>query len=287
MGTAQRLQGRLIRPEDVVWLRELIAGKAGWSRNRIGRELCEAWDWRDGAGRLKDFAARSLLLKLEARGEIRLPPLRERLRRGDWKWLPKATAALVEPPAFTASLESVQPLAIEVVESGDEAHPRWSAYLTQFHYLGLHLVGENLGYLVRGRDGRDLACLLFGAAAWKCAPRERFLAWSPKERARGLGEIANNTRFLVLPWVRVSHLASQVLGAVARRIDSDWKKKYGHGLTWLETFVERERFRGTCYRAANWKLVGQTTGRSRQDRERAMQVAVKDVYLYRVGGWPE
>ena len=287
MGTAQRLQGRLIRPEDVVWLRELIAGKAGWSRNRIGRELCEAWDWRDGAGRLKDFAARSLLLKLEARGEIRLPPLRERLRRGDWKWLPKATAAVVEPPAFTASLESVQPLAIEVVESGDEAHPRWSAYLTQFHYLGLHLVGENLGYLVRGRDGRDLACLLFGAAAWKCAPRDSFLEWKPQRRARDLCEIANNTRFLVLPWVRVSQLASHVLGAVVRRIDSDWKKKYGHGLTWLETFVERERFRGTCYRAANWKLVGQTTGRSRQDRERAMQVAVKDVYLYRVGGWPE
>lgn len=284
METAQRLQGRLIRPEDVVWLREVIAGNGDWSRHRIARELCEAWDWRDGAGRLKDFAARSFLLKLEGRGEIGLPPLRERLRRGDWQWLPKATAAVVEPPAFTASLESVRPLSLEVAESGGEAHQRWSAYLGQYHYLGLHLVGENLGYLVRGRDGRDLACLLFGAAAWKCAPRDSFLEWNPQRRARGLCGIANNTRFLILPWVRVPHLASHVLGAVARRIDADWKKKYGHGLTWLETFVERERFRGTCYRAANWKLVGQTTGRSRQDRERKLQVAVKDVYLYRVGG---
>lgn len=284
MESAQRLQGRLVRPEELVWLRELIGGNEGWSRARIARELCEALDWRDGAGRLKNFAARSFLLKLEARGEIRLPPLRDNLSRGAWQWLPKAKAAVAEPPAFTAALESLRPLSIEVASAG-EAHQRWSAYLAQYHYLGLRVVGENLGYLVRGRDGRDLACLLFGAAAWKCAPRDSFLEWKPQRRARDLCEIANNTRFLVLPWVRVSQLASHVLGAVARRIDSDWKKKYGHGLTWLETFVERERFRGTCYRAANWKLVGQTTGRSRQDRERKLQVGIKDVYLYRVGGW--
>ena len=204
-----------------------INRRKGLGRNRSAG-AGEAWDWRDGAGRLKDFAARSFLLKLEARGEIRLPPLRERLRRGDWKWLPKATAAVVEPPAFTASLESVRPLSIEVVESGGEAHPRWSAYLAQFHYLGLHLVGENLGYLVRGRDGRDLACLLFGAAAWQCAPRERFShgaprsgpgAWARLRTTRGSG-LAVGARFAS---------GEPGAGAVARRIDSDWKRSMGMG----------------------------------------------------------
>jgi hypothetical protein len=129
-----------------------------------------------------------------------------------------------------------------------------------------------------------VACFLFGAAAWRCAARDRHLGWATAERAAGLGAVANNTRFLILPWVRVPHLASHLLGLVARRIDADWRAKYQHGLRWLETFVERDRFLGTCYRAANWVWVGETTGRSRQDRKMSLRVPVKDVYLYRLGG---
>jgi hypothetical protein len=146
------------------------------------------------------------------------------------------------------------------------------------------VVGENLGYLARDAQGRDLACLLFGAPAWRCAPRDRVLAWSESERRARLPTLANNTRFLILPWVRVPHLASHLLGQVARRIAGDWHAKYGHALEWLETFVERDRFPGTCYRAANWQCVGTTTGRSRQDRDHTTTVPRKDVFLYRLCG---
>ena len=173
-------------------------------------------------------------------------------------------------------------MTVEIVEAGSAEQGRWRQYLRDHHYLGLRIVGENLGYLVRDRAGRDLGCLLFGAAAWSCAARDRFLEWSAPERAQQLSQVANNTRFLILPWVKAPHLASHVLGLVARQIDADWRRKYGHGIRWLETFVERGRFRGTCYRAANWRCAGTTRGRSRQDRRGTLQVPVKDVYLYRL-----
>jgi hypothetical protein len=169
---------------------------------------------------------------------------------------------------------------VEPVTAGTAAARRWAFYLHRYHYLGLRVVGENLGYRVADATGREVACLLFGAAAWRCAPRDQALGWSEAQRRQGLSRLANNTRFLILPWVRVPHLASAVLGAVARRIDADWQAKYGHGLDALETFVERDRFAGTCYRAANWRCVGATRGRSRQDRDHTRAVPVKDVYLY-------
>jgi hypothetical protein len=210
-----------------------------WSRKRLARELCLQWQWFDGRGRLKDFAARSLLLKLEAQGLIALPPLQESKRR-----VRRGVAALAhwqEPAALGAVLEQLQPLRIDAVKAGTADQRAWAFYLERYHYL------------VRDNRQRELACLLFGAAAWCCAARDRALGWGPKERQGRLSELANNTRFLILPWVRVPHLASHVLGRVARRIDKDWREKYGHGLRWLETFVERERFAGTCYRAANWQ----------------------------------
>jgi hypothetical protein len=141
-------------------------------------------------------------------------------------------------------------------------------------------VGENLAYLVQDRHGRDLACALFGAAAWKTQPRDSFIGWTAVERQAHLGRVANNSRFLILPWVRVPQLASHILGRVARRLATDWQAHYGHPLVLLETFVERGRFRGSCYRAANWICVGQTQGRTRQDRERRIQAPVKDIWVY-------
>ena len=282
MQTARRIQGRLVQAEEIVWLREWMGLHPQWSRKRLAREICMQWQWFDGRGRLKDFAARSLLLKLEAQELIALPPLQESKRRAR-----RGVAALAhwqEPPALGAVLEQLQPLRIDRVKAGTADQRAWAFYLERYHYLGLRVVGENVGYLVRDNRQRELACLLFGAAAWCCASRDRALGWGPKERPGRLSELANNTRFLILPWVRVPHLASHVLGRVARRIDKDWREKYGHGLRWLETFVERERFAGTCYRAANWQCVGQTQGRSRQDREHCTRVPVKDVYLYVLGG---
>jgi hypothetical protein len=275
------IQGRNLSSEEVIWLSQWIQEHRQWSRKRLARELCEVWQWRDERGRLKDFAARSLLLKLEAQGLIELPPLQVHKRRA-----PRSKPRLVDwerPAEWSAGLAEIRPVSVEPVSAGSPAARRWGFYLDQYHYLGLHVVGENLGYLAVDVHGRDVACLLFGAAAWRCAPRDEVLGWNEQTRRQGLRTLANNTRFLVLPWVRVPHLASQVLSQVARRIVADWNVKYGHGLEWLETFVERERFAGSCYQAANWQRVGQTTGRSRQDRDHTRRVPVKDIYLYRVG----
>jgi hypothetical protein len=168
------------------------------------------------------------------------------------------------------------------VVAPDSAELRlFNGLLAHYHYLGhRNTVGENLRYLVRDRHGQPLACVLFGSAAWKCAARDRFLGWDAAQRQRNLQRLTNNTRFLVLPWVEVPHLASHVLGIIARRIRADWQAKYGHPVHALETFVDCSRFKGTCYRAANWRRLGQTQGRTRNDRGRRIRVAVKDVYLY-------
>jgi hypothetical protein len=172
---------------------------------------------------------------------------------------------------------------LSVSEVSSQAPERvWvKATLDQFHYLGFGgAVGENLQYLVRDGQGRPLACLVFGAAAWKCQDRDRFIDWSAPQRQRHLSLLVNNTRFLILPWVQVPSLASWILGRISRQLSGDWQAKYGHGLVLLETFVERKRFRGTAYRAANWLTVGATTGRTRQDRHTCIQAPVKDIYLY-------
>lgn len=280
MDAKRCVQGRWLGPEEVVWLGQWIGRHPDWSRKRIARELCEVWGWRDGHGRLKDFAARSLLLKLEATGEIELPKLQVNKRRA-----PREVAVLPgweEPAAWSARLKEVQPVRLELMEAGSGRWQRWAFYLERYHYLGFRTVGEKVGYLAIDAQEREVACFLFGAAAWRCAARDRYLGWGEAQRRAELERVANNSRFLILPWVRVPHLASHLLGRVARRIDGDWRARYGHGLDWLETFVEVGRFAGTCYRAANWRRIGQTRGRSRQDRDHRLQVPVKAVYLYRL-----
>ena len=178
-------------------------------------------------------------------------------------------------------LADLGPLTVREVSADATARVRFAAALAEFHYLGYRgTVGENLQYTVTDGHGRLLACLLFGAAAWKCRARDEFIGWTPEQRQRHLHLITNNTRFLILPFVRVPHLASWILGQVLRRLSADWEKKYGHAIVLVETFVERDRFAGTSYKASNWIRLGATTGRSRQDRHHTLQVPVKDVYVY-------
>jgi len=279
MGEQRYIQGRLVGKTELEWVRGLIAEHGDWNRKRLARELCRQWGWCNGQGVRKDFAARSFLLKLEAQGEVVLPAVRR------WRRQPRvAELALewTEPEEVKGGLKEFSPVRVEVVQASTPAAKRWARYVESYHYLGLHVGGENVRYLAQDAQGRDLACVLFGAAVWKCAPRDRHLGLTEAQRREGLQMVANNTRFLILPWVRVPGLASHVLGQVVRRIDADWQAKYGHGLRWLETFVERGRFAGTCYRAANWECVGQTTGRSCEDRHHTLQVPVKDVYLYQL-----
>lgn len=281
MTQSQLIQGRNLSESDLVGVRSLIEKHPAWSRRRISVELAEVWNWRTGTGRLKDMAARSLLLKLEQRGLLVLPLRRRRASRR----LPLATvefgSELASPAAIAEALADIQPLRLELVIAGSADHALFSRYLARHHYLGFRgSVGENIAYLVRDRHGRDLACMLFGAAAWKTKPRDGWIGWDDATRACRLPLLANNSRFLILPWVRVPHLASHLLGRITRRLAADWQARYGHPVHLLETFVERRRFKGTCYRAANWTCVGQTQGRTRQDRVRDISVPVKDIYLY-------
>lgn len=271
-------QGRLVDEGQLQWLQNWIEEHSDWSRKRLAQELCVCWDWRNECGRLKDFAARSFLLKLQERGWIELPVLQTPMRRS--RSGVQELSGWEEPTVLESSLRDLQPVRMLTVVPRTDAAKRWAFYLERYHYLGFRTVGENVGYLVCDRQGRDVACLLFGAAAWRCQVRDNFLNWNPAERAARLSRMANNTRFLILPWVRAPHLASHVLGQAARSINADWQAKYGHGLDWLETFVDTGRYGGTCYRAANWREVGQTTGRSRQDRDHRLQVSRKAVFLY-------
>ena len=274
-----KVQGRWVTKSDLEWIRTYRATNPEARRKRIAIALCEHWQWRNGRGHLKEIAARSLLNKLTDKGLVDLPPLRQWVRRNTPKGRSSADIPKPEAP-IDGPLGDIQPLSVQVIEDGQEAHQRWAGYLRGYHYLGLSIVGENMGYLVTDRQGRNVAALLFGAAAWRCSARDRYLGWTDQERSDGLSNIANNTRFLILPWVRVPHLASHVLGMIQRRISEDWQAKYAHGLRWLETFVDTERFVGTCYRAANWQQVGHTRGRTRQDREHRLRVNVKYVLLY-------
>lgn len=277
------VQGRRIGSLELTQIQRLMAENPHWSRWRLSRVLAQSWQWYAASGQLKDMAARTLLLKLQERGLIVLPQRRRApITRG-----PDAGPELfdcVRPEPVAGSLSALRPLRLEVVGPQQGAYGRWARYLSQHHYLGYRgPVGENLAYLVRSRTGVDLACLLFGAAAWQCASRDRWIGWSARQRAGGLPFIANNSRFLILPWVCVPHLASHILARVAQQIASDWQRRYHHPLYVLETFVEPGRFRGACYRAANWIHVGQTTGRTRQSqrhRDHAVHAPVKDIYLY-------
>lgn len=273
-------QGRQVSGQQLIWLRQWIADHPQWSRKRLARELCQQWDWRNERGQIKDFAARSFLEKLAARGGLVLPALQT--QRSHPRPKPDRPP-LIDGPSDPISepLQELQPLQWLVPRAGAPELKRLEAYLQRYHYLGWRVVGQNMKYLVRDNQGRDLACLLFGAAAWQATARDQFVGWNPTQRTAGLQYLINNARYLILPWVKVAGLASYLLSQVAGRLGQDWPSKYGHPIYLLESFVEPGRFGGTCYRAANWLWVGQTRGRGRQGANpREPTAPLKDVYLY-------
>ena len=281
MSESLTIQGRCLSPAQLEDLRQWVGANGHWSRWRLSRELATRWDWRNGAGVLKDMAARTLLVKLAHRGLLCLPQRRQvptNLMRGG---LTRTLEWYKLGPSTRGALIDLEPLRLQEVSAEAAARAWVKEALARFHYLGFGgAVGENLQYVVRDGQDRPLACLVFGAAAWKCQDRDRFIGWTAAQRPAHLALVANNTRFLILPWVRVPDLGSWILGRVERRLAQDWEAKYGHRIVLLETFVEQPRFRGTVYRAARWQWVGRTRGRTRQDRHTRIQVAVKDIYVY-------
>lgn len=279
METEKVIQGCCIRLEDIALIRSLLAENPSWSRRRLSRELCSRWRWQNGKGQMKDMACRTLLLKLEWTGEIRLPA--RRAGRPNERGYDHIAEIVHDTSLIESDLKALQPLRTEPLEKGDARLPLFKFLLHCYHYLGHRTcVGENIKYLVSDRQGRVLACMLFGSAAWRVKARDSFIGWETAERERNLYLLTNNTRFLILPWVQVKNLASHVLGAVCRRLSVDWMNKYAHPIHLLETFVQRDRFMATCYRAAGWIHVGATTGRSRNDKDFTLRVPIKDIYLY-------
>lgn len=278
MATGKIIQGRAVSDDDIRLIRALIAEHPGWHRTRLSQALCNRWNWVAENGQAKDMAARALLRKLDAEGLIALPPP---VRSANNAFRHRAVVPVsIDDTPISGPLRTLRPLRFSLANPG-AARQLFRALVQRYHYLGYRgPVGENLHYLVYDREGRVLACLLFGAPAWKMAARERFIGWDSASRERALHLLANNMRFLVLPWVEVASLASHILGRIARRISADWQAKYAHPLVLLETTVERGRFAGTCYRAANWRCVGETTGRSRNDRHKRLNVPVKSLWLY-------
>ena len=278
-----RVQGRLLSEADLDSIRQLREERPEWSRQQLSVHLAQLWQWRNGTGRLKDMAARTLLLKLQARGLIELPPPltrngnSRRCARESMGIQGELLAAQVEPIA--CGLEQLQPLALELIQSSGQRR-RVSELLGRYHYRGYGgAVGENVQYLAKDGQGRELAVMVFGAAAWKVAARDQFIGWSAQQRRAHLGLIVNQQRFLILPWVQVPHLASHLLALATGGLSQQWQRRYGHRVWLVETFVETKRFTGTSYKAAGWVQVGLTTGRTRQDRWRSLQVAIKAVWV--------
>jgi hypothetical protein len=273
-----KYRSRVITREDILYIRELIAAHPRASRRTLSKRLCEAWQWKQANGALRDMVCRGLLLMLDRAGEIALPPVKF-VPRNPLARRVRPTAVPIDTTPVEDSLHQIQPLEFALVRrSGDE--PLFNSLLEEHHYLGYEQpVGEHLKYLVWAH-GRPLACVAWSSAPRHLGSRDRYIGWNQEARRRNLRFLAYNTRFLILPWVRVRHLASHILGRMATRISQDWQGMYGHPIYFLETFVDPERFRGTCYRAANWVWLGKTTGRGKQSNSYVPNRSIKEVLGY-------
>ncbi len=272
-----KIQGRFLTELAVNEIRVLLVKYPDWNRSRLSRELCEYWNWRRPDGQLKDMACRELLRKLESRFLIKLPP---RQRPGPGR-APVIEPIKVDKSPVSCRFSDVKPVRIIDARSSADHEKAFNYLLKEYHYLSYgRTVGQNMKYLILGIDDRVLGCLLFGASAWKTADRDQWIGWPPEIREQNLGLICNNTRFLILPWVNVFNLASYALGTVLRRLSGDWKRRYGSRVALVETFVDTTRYIGTCYKAANWQKIGQTKGRSRQDRYSKLKVPIKDIWVF-------
>lgn len=269
---------RTFRRDELELMRQIAADYSALGVTEIARTICELLEWRRPGGGLKNHECRQLLERLQAERFLQLPELRTRGGRGPRR--PDVSGRCVEPAPVVCAPSECEPLELVLVE-GQADSRRWREQVERYHYLGCCVpFGAHLRYWVR-HGGRELACMLWTSPAWKMQARDEWIGWSDAQRRQNLQGIVNNGRFLILPWVRVKGLASKILALSARHMPCDWENHYGCRPLLLETLVDAARFRGTCYRAANWILIGQTTGRGRMDREHtANGQAVKDIYLY-------
>lgn len=277
--SSKRYSGRLFGPAEIKRVRAIILAHPQASRQQLSYRVCEAFDWRKPDGSLKDMSCRVALLRMHREGLIELPAPRHKVN--PCRSFARRTAQAEPEPLLAAAVHELTGLRLEVVERAGSA--LWNEYIDRYHYLGYKpLPGAQLRYFAYAEE-RLVALLGFGAAAWKSGARDEWIGWSRAQRHRNLPAVVNNARFLILPWVRVAHLASKLLAMAARALPAHWEGRYGYRPVLLETFVEAERFTGTCYRAANWTCVGRTQGRGKLGDHRLGQVPVKTVWVYPLG----
>ncbi|MCA1596832.1 MAG: DUF4338 domain-containing protein [Chloroflexi bacterium] len=273
-----KYRGRIITREDILYIRELIATDPGQSRRTLSKKLCEAWQWRQANGAFRDMVCRGLLLMLDRAGQIELPAVKFRPHNPLVRRVPPVPVRIDTTPV-ESRLDQIQPLKFARVRRTPE-EPLFNSLMEQYHYLQYEQpVGESVKYLVSAQ-GRPIACLTWSSAPRHLGSRDGYIGWNAEARRRNIRFIAYNSRYLILPWVRIEHLASHILGRMAARISEDWQRMYGHPIYFLETFVDPERFRGTCYRAANWKFLGKTTGRGKQSNSYVPNRSIKEVLGY-------
>ena len=272
-------RGRPVSAADIEFIRRLIAGHPRLSRRRLSAKLCQAWNWVQPNGQLRDMVARSLMLELHRAGHIELPAKRQSPPNNAARHrAPELALALAAQP-LECSLAQLGPLEIRQVRR-TPAEILFGSLMEAHHYLRYtQPVGEHLKYLVYAQ-GQPIGALAFSSAPRHLGPRDRFIGWSGPQRRANIHLLAYNTRYLLLPWVKVPHLASHVLARVARRIAADWQVLYGHPVYLLETFIDPERFRGTCYRAANWIYVGLTAGLGKDATNSVPNRSFKELLVY-------
>lgn len=278
METVIRYRGRVVTGEDVAFIRQFMAENSEDSRWSLSRKLCQAWDWRQPNGALRDMVCRGLMLQLDRAGQIELPPVRVRIVN-PFLNRKKPPRIEIDQAPLEGTVSDLAPLEFRQVRRTD-SEALFNSLIEQYHYLGYcQPVGEQLKYIVFAKD-RPLACLAWSSAPRHLGDRDRFIGWTKAFREKNLSHIACNTRFLILPWVQVSCLASHILGKMVKVLPVDWERIYHHPLHYLETFVDQERFQGTCYRAANWRCIGQTTGRGKNDQTKRPNRSIKGIWGY-------
>ena len=277
-----RYRGRAVSAAEVEFIRQLIASQPGINRRQLSLTLCEAWQWKQANGAPRDMVCRGLLLGLERAGQIELPAARHVHRNPPTRRSVNKGVSVLEPPDTTrldVRLREIQPLEFRQVRRGPE-EPLFNHLIAEYHPLGYtRPVGEHLKYMVYA-TGRPVACLAWSSAPLHLSSRDRYIGWTPDARRRNLRYLAYNPRFLVLPWIQVKHLASHLLGQMARRLSGDWERLYHHPVYFLETFVDTEKHRGTCYRAANWVVMGRTSGRGNNCPDKRQNRSIKEVLGY-------
>jgi len=278
MDVMLRYRGREVDAQDVTLIQALIEEYPDASRRALSKKLCERWGWVQSNGQLRDMVCRGLMLALHRAGHIELPPVRCRPPNNVVAHhRPKQVA--VDDRILQAPLAELQPLDIRQVRSTAQERV-FDALLQGHHYLGYtRPVGEHLKYLVSAK-GRPVACFTWSSAPRHLGPRDRFIGWSATARRQNIHLLAYNSRFLILPWVRVPHLASHLLGRLARQLSTDWQQCYGHPIYYLESFVDPGRFRGTCYRAANWHFLGLTQGLGKDATSKKQNRPRKEILGY-------